>query len=279
MKKIFLLLVPVFVAIIIFLVVTFFLDPSFGKGALQVTSIPESNVYLDGKLIGKTPLCKCELQNMLPSGVHDIKLIPTSGDLRTYEERITITKSTLTVIDRTFNNSSSEGSVINLTSLDNKNSMELSVISFPDKSDVFLDNNMVGNTPLLLKDITQSDHDLTLKKDGYKDKTIKIRTALGYRLNALISLGINLVTPITVSSTSSSSAVPSAVVTIQKVVILQTPTGDLNVRESGSLDSPKISKVYPGDSFDLVDEKDNWLEIKLQNGKTGWISAVYAKKE
>lgn len=278
MKKIFLLLVPVFIAIVVFLVVTFFLDPSFGKGALQVTAIPESNVYLDGKLIGKTPLCKCELQDMLPSGVHDIKIIPTTGDLSTYEERITITKSTLTVVDRTFNNSSSEGSVINLTSLDNKDLMELFVISFPDKSNVFLDNNIVGSTPLLLKDITQSDHDLTIKKDGYKDKTIKIRTALGYKLNVLVALGINLVSAVAPSA-SSSSAEPSPAVVIQKVVILQTPTGDLNVRESGSLDSAKISKVYPGDSFDLVNEKDNWFEIKLQNGKTGWISAIYAKKE
>ena len=278
MKKIILLLVPVFIAIIVFLVVTFFLDPSFGKGALQVTSIPESNVYLDGKLLGKTPLCKCELQNMLSSGVHEIKLIPTSGDLKPYEERITITKSTLTVVDRTFNNSSSEGSVINLTPLENKNSMELSIISFPDKSGVLLDNNIVGNTPLLLKDITQSDHDLILKKDGYKDKSIKIRTALGYRLNVLISLGINLAVS-EASAVSSPSAVPKPAVAIQKVVILQTPTGDLNVRESGSLDSPKVSKVYPGDSFDLVSEKDNWFEIKLQDGKTGWISAIYAKKE
>lgn len=278
MKKIFLLLVPVFIAIIVFLVVTFFLDPSFGKGALQATSTPESNVYLDGKLIGKTPLCKCELQDMLPSGVHDIKLIPTSGDLSTYEERITITKSTLTVVDRTFNNSSSEGSVINLTSLDNKDSMELFVISFPDKSNVFLDNNIVGSTPLLLKDITQSDHDLTIKKDGYKDKTIKIRTALGYKLNVLVALGINLVS-VVIPPASSPSAEPKPAVAIQKVVILQTPTGDLNVRESGSLNSAKIGKVYPGDSFDLVDEKDNWFEIKLQDGKTGWISAIYAKKE
>lgn len=278
MKKIFLLLVPVFIAIIVFLMVTFFIDPSFGKGALQVTSTPESNVYLDGKLIGKTPLCKCELQDMLPSGVHDIKLIPTSGDLSTYEERITITKSTLTVVDRTFNNSSSEGSVINLTSLDNKDSMELFVISFPDKSNVFLDNNIVGSTPLLLKDITQSDHDLTIKKDGYKDKTIKIRTALGYKLNVLVALGINLVSAV-IPPASSPSAEPKPAVAIQKVVILQTPTGDLNVRESGSLNSAKIGKVYPGDSFDLVDEKDNWFEIKLQDGKTGWISAIYAKKE
>ena len=141
-----------------------------------------------------------------------------------------------------------------------------------------MDNNIVGSTPLLLKDITQSDHDLILKKDGYKDKSIKIRTALGYRLNVLISLGINLAVS-EASAVSSPSAVPKPAVTIQKVVILQTPTGDLNVRESGSLDSPKVSKVYPGDSFDLVSEKDNWFEIKLQDGKTGWISAVYAKKE
>lgn len=53
MKKVFVLIAPLFIAIIIFASVTYFLNKNSGKGALQVTSFPQSNVYLNGRLIGK----------------------------------------------------------------------------------------------------------------------------------------------------------------------------------------------------------------------------------
>ncbi len=71
----------------------------------------------------------------------------------------------------------------------------------------------------------------------------------------------------------------ASVVTTQKIVILETPTGFLRVREKDSIGSAEIGTVKPGDKLDLISEKADWYEVKLPDGKTGFISATYAKKE
>ena len=70
MKKILLYIIPFIAAILLFAGLVFFLNLNTGKGALQVTSSPQSDVYLDGKLIGSTPLCKCENKDMISTGEH-----------------------------------------------------------------------------------------------------------------------------------------------------------------------------------------------------------------
>jgi hypothetical protein len=277
MKKFLLLIAPLLIAILIFFGTLFFLDRKTGKGALQVTSVPKSKVYLENKLIGTTPFCACDLQQMLPVGDYAVKLVPVGGDFGSFEDKITINKSTLTVVDRTFaNNGSSDGSIISLIPLDHKKESEIIIVSLPDKANVFLDSNPVGVTPLLLKQVSESDHDLRIKLDGYKDKTLKIKTALGFRLSSIVSLGINpdLSMPISSSTTASLIASSSA-----NILILNTPTGFLRVRESNSIASREIAQVKPGESYELVEEEEDWFKIKLVNGTTGWISSSYAIKE
>lgn len=277
MKKILLYLIPFLIVIIIFSALVYVLNQKSGKGALQVTSTPQSKVYLDGKFIGTTSLCKCESSNMLQVGDYTIQLIPLEGDFRPFQEKITINKSTLTVVDKTFGaGGASQSSIISLFPLSDKERIELLAISFPEKANVFLDNNPVGITPLRLTNITESDHDLKITKDGYIDKLVKIRTTQGFQLKSIVFLGVN---PNVASSSGEPSATSSAIPTVSEIVILDTPTGFLRVRESDSLASSEVDKVNPGDTFDLISEKEGWFEIKLKNGKTGWISAQYAKKK
>jgi len=276
MKKFLWLVVFLLSTIIAFVGILFYLNRKTGKGALQVTAVPESKVYLNGKFIGSTPLCKCSPSEMLPVGDYNLQLVPNQARLRPYGEKITINKATLSVVDRSFGDGAlSSGSVITLEPLSDKKSIELMVISFPSKSSVFIDNNLSGITPLILKDITESDHDLKLTKSGYVDKSIRIKTAAGFRLKAVITLGVS-------PDISSPSAKPSSISpspTVSKVVIIDTPTGFLRVRKEGSIAAAEIDKVNPGETFDLISEKEGWFEIKLRDGKTGWISSQYAKKE
>ena len=281
MKKIILSVAPLFLALIIFLGVTFFLDDNSGKGALQVTSTPRASVYLNGKKIGNTPICKCEAEDLIKTGEYTIRLIPVDGDFKPFEEKITINRSTLTVVDREFvNGVSSGGSVITLSPLDSKKDAELLVVSIPGTANVSLDNNPVGTTPPLLSDLTASDHNLSVTKEGYKDRTIGIRTVAGYKLTSLIFLGIS---PIISNPSAEQVATTSATATIQKVLILDTPNGFLRVRESNSTGSREITRVSDGETFESIDEKQGWFEIKLASPagaiKTGWISGRYAKKE
>jgi hypothetical protein len=279
MKKIFLILIPPIISIIVFAGGLYLVNRTPAEGALQVTSTPGSKVFLDGNLIGETPLCKCNQNNMIKVGEHVVKLAPKKGEFQAYEQKIKISPSVLTVIDRSFDqNAFSQGSIITLTPLEDKTSVQLSVISFPDRSQVYLDASLVGSTPLLLKSVSESDHELRLSRDGYKEKTLRIRTVKGYKLESIIYLGAD-------PSVASSAALPSSTITpspapvVSKIVILSTPTGFLRVRETNNVSAAQVALVYPGEKYDLVSEQGDWFEIKLPDGKTGWISNQYSSKE
>ncbi|MGH7245574.1 MAG: PEGA domain-containing protein [Candidatus Levyibacteriota bacterium] len=281
MKKVLFFLSPLVLAGLVFFIFTYVISQqTLGKGALQVTSFPQSSVYLNDKLLGKTPLCKCEGQDMLPTGDYTIKLVPTdSTNVENFEEKISITKSVLTVVDRTFGlANTSQGSIINLSPIDDSKSAQLFITSFPTDATVTIDSNEAGQTPYLQKTITDSDHEVVVSKEGYKEKTLHIHTVLGYKLNAIIFLAID---PNAVASSSAfqQQASQSAQLTVAKVKILETPTGFLRVRESSSVASAEIEQVHPGDVFTLLSEQNGWYQIQLTDGKTGWISSQYAEKQ
>lgn len=277
MKKIIFVILCFLIALLIFVLIVFLLGKRPEKGALQITSSPNSKVYINDKLIGQTPLCQCEGNKMLGVGDYTIRLVPISGNFEPFQRRITITSKVLTVVDRTFSQTAlSQASIISLTEIADKTDAQISVISFPSNSGVYLDSNLVGQTPTLLKNITESDHEIKVTRDGYKDKVIRIRTVLGYRLDALIYLGID---PNIATASAILISSPSAAVSKPTVVILDTPTGFLRVRSTASLGGAEVAQVKPGETYDLVSEQTSWYEIKLKNGNTGWISSQYAKKQ
>lgn len=279
-RKLLLFTAPPLLALFVFILTIFLLNRNAGKGALQVTAQPKSKVYLNNKLIGQTPLCKCEGPDMIEAGEYTIKLSP-EGDLSAFEEKITITKSALTVVDRTFGKGAlSEGSTITLTKLDNTKELALSAFSFPHGVDVFVDNTFSGKTPLSIKTLTASDHTIRFERSGYREKTVRIRAVLGYKLTVLATLGIMpSLTEEEASPSAQLIASPSATPVPLQVVILNTPTGFLRVRESGSLASSEIARVVPGEIFDFVKEQEGWFAIRLKDGRVGWVSSQYARKQ
>ena len=103
LRKIIFFLIPILIVTALFLSAVLVVNRDGGKGALQATSIPESQVFLNGEYVGKTPLCLCDLPQLLKVGDHNIKLVPLKNGLKTFEQKITIYKGVLTVVDRTFN--------------------------------------------------------------------------------------------------------------------------------------------------------------------------------
>lgn len=278
LKKILVSILTLLFIFSIFLIISYFLNRTTGKGALQVTSVPKSKVYLNGKLIGVAPLCKCEYPNMIDVGEYNIRLVPQQAGLDPFEEKITISPSVLTVVDRTFGRGAlSEGSVITLNKIADKKNAQVLVVSFPDKAGVSLDNNLIGMTPIALKNQTESDHEIKLTKEGYKDKIIRIRAIKGYRLDATVFLSIGQSgSP---SAQTTFTPTPTTVIKVTQVLINETPTGFLRVRDNSSLAGREVGQVSPGEKYDLLDETEGWYQIKLKDGKTGWISSQYATKE
>jgi len=272
-RKIILFLTPLLILTIFFLLIVIVINRNSGKGALQVTSTPGSQVFLEGKYIGKTPLCLCELPALIKEGDYNIKLVPTQSGLKNFEQKITLYEGVLTVVDRTFDKevAASSATVITLSPIDDKDISKLLVISFPSKAQVILDSNSLGETPYL-GDITASDHEFKLLKDGYKEKVIKVKGVLGKKLEVTMNLGIKMDLTEKLRPTAPSLVIP-------KVVILDTPTGYLNVRKDKSIGSELVTTVNPGQVLDLISEEEGWFEVKLADGKVGWISSTYGRKE
>ncbi|HSW48306.1 MAG TPA: PEGA domain-containing protein [Candidatus Saccharimonadales bacterium] len=279
-RAFFILIIAIVLGVLSFGIFQYFFNSGSQKGALQVTSNPESKVYLNDRYMGQTPLCKCELRDMQKSGDYTIRLTPLDKNLSEFQEKITITKGVLTVVDRKFGRGSdSSGSVISLTPLNDNKSAELLVVSIPSKSKILLDNYEIGESPILFRNPTESDHLLQITQEGYEEKTIRIRTPLGYKLT--VTAFLNTSNSQDNLASQSASLAPSAAPTQPqaKVVILDTPTGFLRVRESATIGSVEVARVNPTEEYGLVSEQEGWFEIKLKDGQNGWISSQYAKKQ
>ncbi len=298
-KAIFIVVTSFLLSIAIIIGSQFVLAKTGGKGELQVTSLPAAKVYLDNQFIGQTPVCRCASvnpQSVLDAKEYTLKLVPEKGSDRTpFYEQLTIVKGVLAVVDHTFAGPTlSEGSTLQLEPLDNKTDSGIVITSFPSGVNVLLDSNPVGITPLALSNPTESDHTLTMKKTGYKEKTLHIRTPLGYTLHVIVYLAIDPNAPVQsslndntastsgsleggVEASATATLAPSPVVA--KVTILDTPTGFLRVHAEASLGSQEIEEVKPGDSLFYIAEQDGWYQVKLPDNKIGWVSAQYAKKD
>lgn len=283
MKKIIIVFIASFaLALALFFAVQYYLGVNAQKGALQVTSAPDSKVYLNDKYLGQTPLCKCEAADMLASGEYTIRLVPLDTSLREFQEKVTISPAVLTVVDRKFGkNGLSEGSIISLTPLSEKEKTELLVASFPQSSEVLLDDTIIGITPLSHKDPTESDHVLKIRKEGYNDKEVRIRTPRGYKLTVTAYLSTNGDPQQNASAAATpapegSSPTPTPVQ--ERVTISDTPTGFLRVRATPSTTGAEVGRVSPGQTYPLTSEQAGWFEITLEDGTKGWVSSEYASK-
>ena len=279
MRKVLFVIVCFLIAILIFSLVVYLLGQRPEKGALQVTSSPKAQVLINGKLFGETPLCLCVAKDMLGTGEYTVRLVPKEGNFEPFQRKITISPKVLTVVDRTFSQTAlSQASIITLSKIEDSKDAQISVISFPADSSVYLDSELVGQSPVLLKNITESDHEVKVVRQGYKDKIVRIRTVLGYKLEAVVYLGIDSqVATSSATLISSPSATPSR--GKGTVTILDTPTGFLRVRKDPSVNAAEVGRVNPDEVFDLLDEQTGWYKIKLKAGVEGWISAQYAKKQ
>lgn len=66
-----------------------------------------------------------------------------------------------------------------------------------------------------------------------------------------------------------------------QVMILDTPTGYLNVRSGPGTNYEKITQVKPGERYLLIshDQNAGWYQIRLSETQTGWVTGEYAEIE
>jgi uncharacterized protein YgiM (DUF1202 family) len=271
---------------------------SFKKApaALQINTNPPANVFVDGKVLGKTPFQSSEMQ----AGEITVKLIPESTEepLSSWESKITLNSGVLTLIERelAYSEESSSGQILTLEKSKDKEKAALTVISNPDGALIHIDGEAKGFTPITIDQIGVGDHQIVLSKDGYIEKSIRARAVAGFKLvvNAKLGQEASSESSATPSGTPSGTPAPSAKPSVKPsakpsaaessdsssttIEIKETPTGWLRVRKEASTVAVEVGKVNPGDTFEILEEENGWYKIEYEEDSEGWISGQYAKK-
>lgn len=284
---------------ILFILIRFFIfERPNQQGRIKVLSSPTAGVFLDNVPMGKTPF-----ESKVAPGEYMVKLIPEGEDSKTvsWEGKITVYANTLTFISRELGTSdlTSAGEILTVTKMEQKpdgETGEVSVVTEPAGSIVFLDNDEKGIAPLVLKDVPAGEHELAVFLPGFFRRTQKIYVDKGHVVVANFKLALDKThktleqeltenqkeasesaeTTDNESSEDTTSASTSAS-SADTLTILDTPTGFLNVRDEPSTAGTQIDQVSPGDEYEYTDERNGWYKIKLTDGQEGWVSGTYVE--
>jgi len=258
--------------------------------ALQITTTPVADVFIDGKPMGKTPYSVGNLK----AGEITIKLIPesTAASLVSWEGKVKLNAGVLTLIERDFaaNETNSFGQILSLEKTKDNKSCVVSVISDPDEALVKINGEAKGFTPLTLEKISEGDYEILVSKEGFDERKVKAKTALGYKLIINVNLAQKASEAASLTPTPSVKVTPVVTQPVVRatptesnlarpyVLIKETPTGWLRVRAEPSTTAKEIAKVYPNEKYSLIEEKSGWYKIRYSDDKEGWISGQYAEK-
>ncbi len=232
------------------------------KAGVKVTSIPaDISVSINGKEMGKTPY---ENKDLRP-GEYLVKL---SSDIGKWEGKVKIQRGTLAVINRELGENIASSSGETLTLAKGKG---VTITSQPDGAMVQVDGKDYGKTPLAITDLTIGEHTFLLSHDSYLKRSI--RAYIPEKLGLFISVDLSLteVDLATIPSTPQTQQV--------EVVVKQTPTGFLRVREKPSTQSTELTRVNTGDTLTVLEELPSWYKVKLEGGVEGYVSATYVTKK
>lgn len=264
--------------------------------ALQITTTPTAEVFLNDERVGETPF-KSE---KLKAQDYTVRLVPKEEGLVSWERTVTLQPSITTVINFEFapDRQSIGGEILSLTKLANSEAVEIAVVSIPDNASVKIDGQPKGFAPLKIKNAVAGDHALLVSAPGYKQRRVDIKAVKGHRLTVEVQLPkealltqeatpsaqtsaeeeVESKTPSSTKATSK-TATPSAEIKPPYVEILDTPTGWLRVRSAPTTaEDNEITKLNTGETYPFLESNDTgWHKITLPDGTEGWISGRYAK--
>lgn len=271
----------------IFVFVKFYiLDKQNVFGRVKVISSPVASVFMDNLAVGKTPF-----EQKYKVGEFMLKLIPegTATETATWQGKVKIYKNALTYVNRELGSSdvTSAGEIFTSTKMEKAPKSgdlgEIYVETEPQGAIIYLDNDEKGVAPLILSEVGKGDHELSVFMPRFIRRTQKVNVDPGYKVNALFKLSIDQSSGSTVAAGNKQSekkeATDSAKTTKSTILIKDTPTGFLRVREEPSITASEEAQVKPGDQFDLLEETSGWFKIEYEKGKQGWVYSQYAEKQ
>lgn len=276
-KKRAIFIVILLVAIIGYSAYRFILSRNPDVSGLKINSTPSSDVFLNDKLVGKTPY-----EDKQTIGEYVLKLLPQSSTTSSsaWQGKIILNPNVLTYINRDLGQSelTSSGEILSLEKI-SQNEAQLNVFTVPDAATVLLDGIERGVSPLFLADISAGEHDVAVVSPGFAGRTVRVQLTSGYKL--VINFQLALTTQKEIVSGEITST-PAATTKLPEgkpyVVIKDTETGFLKVRVNPSTSATEAARLNPGDRYPLLEEQTGWYKISY-DGKEGWIASRYAEKK
>lgn len=231
------------------------------KSGISILSTPnEATVLLDDTEVGKTPY---EDRN-LEVREYNIKL---EKEEASWQGKVKLTAQTLTIVNRDLakDQASSSGEILTLDK-----GRGVTVVSNPSGAEVEIDGKVFGKTPLNIN-ITSGEHIVNLSHPNYLKRSIKVTLPNNFNLTVSADLAL--------SEADLTTVVAPVITQTPEVVVKQTPTGFLRVRDKGSLLGKEIAQVKPGDALILLEELPGWDRVRLSDGTEGYVSSTYVEKK
>lgn len=228
---------------------------------INVLSTPEgATVYLNNQEAGKTPFEDKNLQ----ANEYTLKI---ANDQASWQGKVKLVNSRVTVVKRELSADQSlqAGEVLNL-----EKGSGITVISSPPQADVEVDGQTFGKTPLSLK-IPSGEHTVSLSHVNYLKRSIRVLLPQDNKLLMSVDLAL--------SQADLSQVLTPPITQTKEVVVKDTPTGFLRVRDKPSLNGKEITQVKPGDKLILLEELASWDRVRLSDGTEGYVSSTYVEKK
>lgn len=231
------------------------------KAGLKVTAIPEAMVSVNGVAVGKTPYQNEELK----VGSYRVRMEAGSA---VWEGIVKLTNGTVSVVNRELaaSTASASGEILTLDS-----GRGVTVTSIPDGAGVEIDGKTYGVTPLVVSDVAPGEHAFIVSHANFTKRNI--RAVLPQNMSLTIAVDLEIAEAEVVNT-----PVPP-VATSTKLIIGQTPTGFLRVRDKPNLSGAEIGRLSAGDSVTQLEELSGWVKVRLENGTGGYISSQYTQKQ
>lgn len=240
------------------------------RSGVEILSEPAAKVYIDGKLMGTTPYNN---KNLDP-GVIKVKIEPEEKTLDPWEGEAVLQNFADTVIQLKFSKKGVCGYILGLEPNAGSINAGLLLSSSPSEAAVKIDDSLVGFSPLNILRIEPGDRHINVAFPGYRAEDIYAKGVEGYQLTLSVFLDRESVS----LPTTNVEKIETVNTVKEQVKIKSTETGWLRVRSEPNASSKELTKVKPGETYELLQTQVEWVQIKVKENLTGWILARYAEK-
>lgn len=176
-------------------------------GGLEIYSVPEAKITLNGEDKGKTPFQNTEI---VP-GEYKVKLTTEDGNTTPWEGTVIVKKGLVTLLSRDLNTNVLAGEVITLEA-----GKGVYITSEPSGATVVIDNKEVGKTPYTNEETSIGEHEVMLEKSGSGGRVIKIKVINDYQTHLYMELGKESSVQVSNQNQTQQTATPKPVSAAEK---------------------------------------------------------------